>query len=134
MFGSNNQDDNKPLRALIPIDFTDDERKDLGMMPIINPPTSSTGNGIVPAQAALQGQERDKSIASKIPMDKESLFSFKLDWDVIRKHEIIKNTISPWVAKKVQEYLGESEETLCNFIITKLSAQSTPLELIGKQI
>ena len=35
-----------------------------------------------------------------------------------------------WVAKKVQEYLGEEEDSLCEFILSKLRAHCAPQELL----
>ena len=118
---------------MIPIDFTEEERSTLGMAPAQTAPASTSHS----TQAAVSGgnaqdaQARDRALASQIPTDKEALFSYKLNWELIKKSDILTTIIAPWVSKKILEYLGEAEETLCSFILTKLSAQSTPSQLLG---
>ena len=44
----------------------------------------------------------------------------------------IENVAKAWVGKKIEEFLGESEETLCDFIISKITAGCAPSELQGE--
>jgi len=37
-----------------------------------------------------------------------------------------------WITKKVVEYLGEEEQTLINFITTKLNGRCKPKELLSE--
>ena len=88
----------------------------------------------VPGQqhpATSAAPSRDKEIASMIPTDKESLFNFRLDWEAIEKFGILENKIRSWVTKKIEEYLGENEVTLCSFIMGKLATRSSPKDLLG---
>ena len=36
----------------------------------------------------------------------------------------------PWVTKKMTEYLGEEEDTLTDFILSKLKARAPPQDLL----
>ena len=57
---------------------------------------------------------------------------FKGKWSIIKSHNILDSVILPWVRKKIEEYLGENEETLCEFIMSKLTAECSPNELLGE--
>jgi len=80
IFGSSALEENKPMRALIPIDFTDEEKQALGLSSAAAPV-----GGPQVAVAAADSQARDKAIASQIPTDKDALFTYKFDWNVIEK-------------------------------------------------
>ena len=60
------------------------------------------------------------------------MFEYRIDWSAVDSRNIVNITMKPWIAKKVMEYLGEEEETLINFIVSKLSAHCNPLELFGE--
>ena len=107
----------KPERKLILLDFTEEEKASLGMQ----------------SPASQNAVSSDREIASKVPTDKEELFAYKLDWGLIEKFNILKESIEPWVSKKLEEYLGENEESLCKFIMTKLTSQCKPKELLGNK-
>lgn len=124
IFESSTTEENKPMRALIPIDFSDEEKATLGMH-VATPSASASA-------PATDSQARDKAIANQIPTDKAALFGFELNWAVIEQFNILNSIIQPWVAKKIEEYLGENEETLCGFIMTKLASHCSPVELLNE--
>ena len=43
-----------------------------------------------------------------------------MDWAVVEEHRVVENTMKGWAMKKMREYLGEEEQTLTDFILTKL--------------
>ena len=66
-----------------------------------------------------------KSLIEKIPTDKAALFEYKVDWDMVDA-QLMEKRIRPWVNKKIQEYIGEPEPTLTEFICSKVLAGSSP--------
>ena len=66
-----------------------------------------------------------KTLIDKIPTDKNALFEYAVDWDMVDQ-SLIEKRIRPWVNKKIAEYIGEPEPTLTDFICSKVLAGSTP--------
>lgn len=58
--------------------------------------------------------------------DREELFAYKINWQVVEAHNIIQSKMRPWIVKKIIEYLGEEEKTLTEFILTKLEQRALP--------
>ncbi|PAV63396.1 hypothetical protein WR25_20334 [Diploscapter pachys] len=73
-----------------------------------------------------------KDLIARIPIDQEKLFAYNIDWSFVDE-ALIKTRIRPWVAKKVQEYLGEEEASLVEFVCDKIQAKS-PADIILKDI
>uniref|UniRef100_A0A913HTD2 PWI domain-containing protein n=2 Tax=Strongyloides stercoralis TaxID=6248 RepID=A0A913HTD2_STRER len=71
-----------------------------------------------------------KSIVNNIPKDKEELFKTPVLWELIDK-DIIEKKIKPYVDSKIQEYLGDKEESLTAFILEKITNQSKPDDLLN---
>uniref|UniRef100_A0A0N4ZTH2 RRM domain-containing protein n=1 Tax=Parastrongyloides trichosuri TaxID=131310 RepID=A0A0N4ZTH2_PARTI len=71
-----------------------------------------------------------KGIVNNIPKDKEELFKTPVLWEYIDK-DIIANRIKPYVDTKVQEYLGDKEETFVEFILEKVAKQIEPENLLN---
>ena len=62
--------------------------------------------------------------------DREELFAYEINWQVVEKHNIIQSKMRPWIVKKIIEYLGEEEKTLTEFILTKLGQRAPPQVLL----
>lgn len=122
----NTAEEAKQPRAIIPIDFSEEEKLAMGISGT-TPTAPSTSTAAATPSAPAMG---DKAIANQIPTEKGALFAYSLDWAVIKKSGILDTIILPWVRKKIEEYLGESEETLCSFIMSKLTAQNSPNDLV----
>ena len=61
---------------------------------------------------------------------REELFAYPMNWSVLDRNSIIDNVMRQWIVKKIVEYLGEEEESLTDFIITKLHAHCKPTDLL----
>lgn len=61
-----------------------------------------------------------------VSQDREELFAYEINWQVVEAHNIIQSKMRPWIVKKIIEYLGEEEKTLTEFILTKLGQRSPP--------
>lgn len=90
---------------------------------------SSTVSTLTPEE---QLKARQKQLVDQIPIEKSKLFVYPIDWSLVRKHSVIITTMKPWITKKVVEYLGEEEETLINFIVSKLENRCDPNELMSE--
>uniref|UniRef100_A0A0N5BR23 RNA-binding protein 25 n=1 Tax=Strongyloides papillosus TaxID=174720 RepID=A0A0N5BR23_STREA len=71
-----------------------------------------------------------KSIVNNIPKDKVELFKTPVNWELIDK-DIVEKKIKPYVDNKIQEYLGDREESLTAFILGKITNQSKPDDLLN---
>ncbi|XP_057448462.1 RNA-binding motif protein 25 isoform X2 [Lotus japonicus] len=58
-----------------------------------------------------------KQLIDMIPKTKEELFSYEIDWTVYDKHQLHER-MRPWISKKIQEFLGEEENTLIDYIVS----------------
>lgn len=59
-------------------------------------------------------------------MEKDALFAYQLDWDVMDVG-VIDTRVKPWVNSKIRELLGEQEDdVLVDFVCRKVSEQVTP--------
>ncbi|CAN0023001.1 unnamed protein product, partial [Choristocarpus tenellus] len=79
-----------------------------------------------------KGKARDKELVVSIPKDREELFAYPINWQVVEGHDIIKGKMRPWIVKKMVEYLGEEEKTLTEFIVTKLSQRAPPQAILNE--
>jgi len=73
-----------------------------------------------------------KSVIDQIPIEKEELFAFKIDWKVIDDNDIVEDKMRPWVSKKITEFLGEEEPTLIEYICKKLVDHSPPQDILDQ--
>ena len=75
-------------------------------------------------------QQKVKDLISKIPTDKNQLFSYNVEWDKVDEL-LMEKRIKPWVNKKIKEYIGEEEATLVDFICSKVKAKGDPDALLN---
>ena len=71
-----------------------------------------------------------KQMIDKIPTAKDELFAHPVNWKVLEQNNIINATMRQWIIKKMVEYLGEEEESLTGFIVSKLNSTCKPEELV----
>jgi len=91
---------------------------------------ASSSASVTVASAEDAAKEKLKKLADQIPSDKEGLFAYAIDWSALESQEIITKQLSSWIVKKIIEYLGEEEESLTMFIISKLQSRCSAEELI----
>ncbi|CAM9335322.1 unnamed protein product, partial [Heterosigma akashiwo] len=61
---------------------------------------------------------------------KAALFAYPVAWAVVDEHDIIKSKLKAWIVKKIVEFLGEEEETLIDFICSKLISHADPESIL----
>eukprot|EP01118_Nematostelium_gracile_P011163 TRINITY_DN3928_c0_g2_i1.p1 TRINITY_DN3928_c0_g2~~TRINITY_DN3928_c0_g2_i1.p1 ORF type:complete len:348 (-),score=143.50 TRINITY_DN3928_c0_g2_i1:73-1116(-) len=79
--------------------------------------------------------ELAKSIIESIPVEKDKLFEFPVDWTIVDKHNIAENKMRTWITKKTVELLKSEDATLISFIVNKIAAHKGPIEIgnaVGK--
>ena len=81
--------------------------------------TSNDKAGAKDAPSVEDKRKLIKNLIEKIPTVKEELFAFPLKWDIVDQ-SLVDKRIKPWVNKKIFEYIGEEEETLVDFICSKV--------------
>lgn len=118
---------NKPLRTIVPIDYSEEER-------LAGPAPSAAISAATAAINASAEEKRlqQKALVDKIPTEKAKLFAYDVDWDAVESADIVRTSMKPWVTKKMVEYLGEEEDTLTDFILTKLRARAPPQDILGE--
>lgn len=57
------------------------------------------------------------------------LYSFPVNWELLDNHDVVRQKLAPWISRKVAEYLGEAEDSLNAFIVSKLMAHSSAEEI-----
>jgi len=75
-----------------------------------------------------------KNLIEKIPTEKDKVFAYAIDWQLIESNNIVETKLRPWISKKMVEYLGEEEKTLIDFIISKICGHITPNELLEQLV
>ncbi|CAB3397454.1 unnamed protein product [Caenorhabditis bovis] len=78
---------------------------------------------------AEEKKELTRGIIKKIPTSKDELFATPIEWDFIDA-AAMEQRVKPWVAKKVQEFLGEEEKQLVDFICEKIEARTPPDQIL----
>jgi len=70
-----------------------------------------------------------KTLIEKIPTVKEDLFAYELKWDIVDE-QLVEKRIKPWINKKIFEYIGEEEQTLVDFICSKVLSKSNATNIL----
>jgi len=133
MLGGNTLEKKKPVVAVVPA-FTDE--------PEVDELYLKKKRKLVTLDTAMHEEvtdkkqkiERIKNVIDTIPTEKELLFQYAVDWDVIEKNGLLEKRMRSWICKRIIEYLGEEEKTLIDFIINKLSTRIAPDDLLHQLV
>lgn len=66
---------------------------------------------------------RIKELVDRIPTDKEGLWNWNVKWEFLSKN-LLQNKLTPFVAKKVIEYIGSEEKDLVEHTIKAVARRS----------
>ena len=77
--------------------------------------------------------EAVKELIAAIPTKRDELFAYGVDWEAAERGGVVESKLRPWVSKKIEEYLGEEEPTLVEFVTSKLAARQ-PAETIVAEL
>ncbi|CAI5451869.1 unnamed protein product [Caenorhabditis angaria] len=110
VFGNDDEDDDtNSKKKLKPLEITREERMQV--------------------MSAEEKKTLSRQIIKNLPTGREDLFATSIEWDFIDK-SVMETRIKPWVTKKVQEFLGEEETQLVDFICEKIEARSSPEQIL----
>jgi hypothetical protein len=73
-----------------------------------------------------------KQLYMQMPKQKDELYSYEIDWESLFDHELIQSVCRPWIAKKINEYMGEEEPLMINIVIKLLMQKCTSEQLFNK--
>lgn len=97
--------------------------------PVPEPAKSKESTPAPPVQSAEDKRKSIKQLIDRIPTQKDDLFEYALDWSVL-DNSLMERRVKPWINKKIVEYIGEEEPTLCGFICSKVLAKSPPQNIL----
>ena len=122
-----------PKRKKLPVadifnqeDDDDGDKPKKKLKPLPPPTTTDTKKD---GKSADEKRKHIKSLIEKIPTDKNDLFAYNIDWDLV-DNQLMEKRIRPWVNKKIAEYIGEPEPSLTEFICSKVLAGSEPKAIL----
>merc|ERR1712098_826497 len=117
-----------PKRKKLPVadifnqeDDDDSDKPKKKLKPLPPPSTDSKKD----TKSADEKRKHIKSLIEKIPTDKNDLFAYNIDWDLV-DNQLMEKRIRPWVNKKIAEYIGDPEPSLTVFFCSKVLAGSHP--------
>lgn len=70
--------------------------------------------------------DRDRRIVESLPTNQSELFEYPIAWDLVDSHQVVTLKLKKWVCGKIEEYLGEEEATLIDFVTGKLKEHASP--------
>lgn len=66
----------------------------------------------------------------QIPETKLELFASRIYWEIVDEF-FIEKKIKPWIQKKINEYIGENEPSLVQFICEKINNKTEPQQILS---
>lgn len=121
VFASSAEDEQRPMRSFVPLDYTEEE-----MLSVQQAASAAA------AAADNEKKLRQKQIVDQIPTEREALFAYPIDWELVQSLDLGESSLRPWIVKKMVEYLGQEERTLIDFIIAKMANRCDPSQLLGE--
>lgn len=137
VFNQDEDEDANDQSRKLKLSLPSDEDKRLTDSLVKNNPLSGKENPLPHAneeeeKPAISAEDKRKSIKQlieKIPTQKDELFAYPIDWSVLDK-DLMEKRVKSWINKKIVEYIGEEEPSLCGFICSKVLAKSAPENIL----
>ncbi|OQS07703.1 hypothetical protein THRCLA_00303, partial [Thraustotheca clavata] len=123
VFALEEDDDDKPQRSIELLDYTEEELR-----------AAQIDAQVARSVARINSRTGDtRSIIDTLPKEPKRLFLFPIDWKAVDNGKVVIEKMSPWIKKKIVEYLGEEEDSLLEFLLKQLKAHS-PAPAIVKDL
>ena len=74
---------------------------------------------------------RIKELVERIPTDKEGLWKWPVKWEFLSK-ALLENKLTPFVAKKVVEYIGAEEKDLVDYTVRAVASRAGAQEVLNE--
>lgn len=111
----------KEVQTFVPIEYTEEEKKAV-----------EKWEKRIEESANKEKRKRIKDLIDNIPKDKNDLFKYNINWKIIDDNNLVISKIYKWLDEKISELLGESDEDILKFIVTKLSSHVKPNDLVDE--
>lgn len=99
-------------------------------LPTLNEDDDSSSSRIMSKE---EKEKQIRELISEIPTTKDALFAYEIDWSWVDP-SLMDKRIRPWVNKKINEFIGEEEPALVDFICTKLAARSSAQLILNEVV
>ncbi|KAH9303952.1 hypothetical protein KI387_008356 [Taxus chinensis] len=70
-----------------------------------------------------------RQLIDTIPKTKEELFAYNIDWAIYDKHNLHER-MRPWISKKIDQFLGEEEPTLVDFVVSNTKKHESAAHML----
>merc|ERR1712166_923167 len=121
-------DDSDAKKQLIKLEYTEEELKARDP----NYKTAAELAELAVQEKAKKVREQVSKLVKIIPTDKEELFKHDLNWETVDKGQIVATKMTPWITKKIAEFLGEEEESMIKFVSGMLEQHTAAAEVVEK--
>eukprot|EP01090_Pellita_catalonica_P001043 TRINITY_DN10771_c0_g1_i1.p1 TRINITY_DN10771_c0_g1~~TRINITY_DN10771_c0_g1_i1.p1 ORF type:complete len:607 (+),score=164.59 TRINITY_DN10771_c0_g1_i1:181-2001(+) len=75
-------------------------------------------------------KEEAKKLIATIPLQKEELFVYVIDWEIVEAKNILQGKIRKFLEKKMKEEVGDDAEMLIESILEQLQKRSSPQQIL----
>ena len=119
-------------RELIKLEFTEEER--LAFVPAAAQGAAHKAAALAAmlASQASKGAVDVQAQIDNLPSQPAELFAYPIDWDTVDRRNIVDTVLKPVVAGAIEEYLGEVEPTIMEFVCGKLASHAPAQVLVDE--
>jgi len=116
------EEEEKETMKLVPIEYSEEEQRARDTL------AQESGEKRTPEEKEAEM----KRLIATIPIAKEDLLTYPVNWDIVDKGKLVEVKMAPWVSKKIADYLGEEEPMLIKYVLEMLTEHSTAQSIIEK--
>lgn len=117
-------------------DFEDDDNKTTTLEPLQKKrklvKLDYAEVGLQTEEEKRRREERAQKIVARIPVEKDELFAYNIDWGLVEKNKVLDEQVRPWVTSKVVELLGNAEQDVIDFVLQKVRERTAPEQLLSE--
>ncbi len=70
-------------------------------------------------------------IIEQVPTDKQKLFQFEIDWNLVDRARIVETRLKKWMKKSLTESVGEDNADIVDVVVKQLQQRSSPVQLLS---
>jgi len=86
----------------------------------------------LPQKTPEEKEAEMKRLIGTIPIAKEDLLTYDVNWAIVDKGKLVESKMKPWVSKKIADYLGEEEPMLIKYVLEMLTEHAKASSIIEK--
>lgn len=116
------EDEESKKMKLTPIEYTDEEIQ----------AREALAKEAEPQKTPEEKEAEMKRLIATIPIGKEDLLKYDVNWAIVDKGKLVAEKMAPWVTKKIADYLGEEEPMLIKYVLEMLTEHAEASAIIEK--